>query len=318
MIKTMKRLSILLIFILINTTVFSQNSKPLMKDILSEYNFKTQSTTIDSLDISYIKEGVGEQTLLFVHGLSSNSDAWSKNISTLRKNYTCIALDLPGYGKSSKPEATYTPSYFAEILHKFITKLDLKNTILIGHSMGGQASIKLATTYPDTIEKLILVAPAGLEQFSEENAAFMKAFFTPESVKNTSDEQIEKNYALNFYAQPDDVSKMVNDRKKIKASSDFEAHCKAIVHSISGMLDDTVFNDLKSISQPTLVIFGDKDMLIPNRYFNPSLTVETVGDIAKKYIEGVTVTFIKDAGHFVQYEKPTEVNTLIQQFVDAE
>ncbi len=318
MINTMKRLSILLIFILINTTVFTQNSKPLMKDIMSEYNFETQSTTLDSLEISYVKEGDGEKTLLFVHGLSSNSDAWAKNINTLRKNYTCIALDLPGYGKSSKPEAAYTPTYFAEIIYKFIKELDLKNTILIGHSMGGQASIKLATTYPDAIEKLILVAPAGLEQFSETNAAFMKAYFTPESVENTTDEQIEKNYALNFYAQPEDVSKMVNDRKKIKDASDFEAHCKAIVNSISGMLDDTVFKELKQITQPTLVIFGDKDMLIPNRYFNPDLTIETVADIAKKQINSANITFVKDAGHFVQYEKPTEVNTLIQEFVAAE
>ncbi|WP_458628068.1 alpha/beta fold hydrolase [Winogradskyella sp. PC D3.3] len=287
-----------------------------MKDILSEYNFKTQSTTIDSLDISYIEEGKGPKTLLFVHGLSSNSDAWAKNIAQLRKNYKCIALDLPGYGKSSIPEADYTPTYFAEILYKFIEKLELKNTILIGHSMGGQASIKFATTYPNAIEKLILVAPAGLEQFSETNAQFMKAFFTPESVKNTSEEQIEKNYALNFYVQPKDVSKMINDRNRIKEASDFEAHCKAIVNSISGMLDDTVINDLEAISQPTLVLFGDKDMLIPNRYFNPNLTVETVGDIAKEHIPSVTVTFIKEAGHFVQFEKPTKVNTLIQQFVN--
>ena len=111
-----------------------------------------------------------------------------KTLHVLKKDYTCIALDLPGYGKSSKPDAAYTPSYFSEILHQFIEKLELKHIVLIGHSMGGQASIKFATTYPDAIEKLILVAPAGLEQFSETNAAFMKSFITPELVKNTSDD----------------------------------------------------------------------------------------------------------------------------------
>ncbi len=289
-----------------------------MKEILSSYDFKTHATTLNGLEISYIKEGSGEKTLLFVHGLSSNSDAWSKNIAVLKKDYTCIALDLPGYGKSSKPAANYTPSYFSEILHQFIEKLELKHIVLIGHSMGGQASIKLATMYPDAIEQLILIAPAGLEQFSETNAALMKSFFTANLVKNTTDIQIEKNFALNFYVQPEEVSKMISDRKKIKEASDFEAHCNAIISSVYGMLDDKVYSDLKAITQQTLVIFGDKDMLIPNRYFNPTLTTEAVGNIALENIEKVNLEFIKDAGHFVQFEKPKETNVIIKQFIDAQ
>ncbi|WP_178991068.1 alpha/beta fold hydrolase [Winogradskyella schleiferi] len=314
----MKRFGIVLIIVLFNTTLLSQNTKKPMKELLSDYKFQTYSTTLDSLEISYIKAGTGEKTLLFVHGLSSNSDAWSKNMATLKAEYTCIALDLPGYGKSSKPEADYTPSYFAKVLHQFIEKLALKNIILIGHSMGGQASIKFATTYPKEIEKLILVAPAGLEQFTEANAKMMKAYFTPEMVKNTTDEQIEKNYALNFHTVPESVSKMIDDRTKIKEASDFEAHCEAIVKSISGMLDDPVFKDLATISQPTLVLFGDKDQLIPNRFFNPKLSIEDIGNVAAEHIKSVKLNYVKDAGHFVQYEKPAEVNRLIEQFVNAE
>ncbi|WP_166643290.1 alpha/beta fold hydrolase [Gelidibacter sediminis] len=288
-----------------------------MKELLSDYDFKSQMVTVDDLEISYIKEGSGEKTLLFVHGLSSNADAWSKNIDALKNEYTCVALDLPGYGKSSKPEADYTASYFAEILYKFIEKLALKNIILVGHSMGGQASVKLAVHHPETIEKLILVAPAGLEQFSEASGNLMKSFLTPESVKNTTDEQIVKNYALNFHDQPEEVSKMIADRIRIKEASDFDAHCNAIVNSVSGMLNDPIHNDLKSISQPTLVIFGDKDMLIPNRYFNPTLTTKAVGEIALKYIPNARLECIENAGHFVQFEKPSEVNALIQEFVSG-
>lgn len=313
----MKKHIVLSIFTLITATLFSQNSDKLMKNIISQYDFKTHTVHIDSTEISYVKEGVGEKTVLFVHGLSSNADAWSKNIKTLKEHYTCIALDLPGYGKSSKPNAAYTPTYFAEILHKFIEKLELKNVILVGHSMGGQASIKLATSYKKDIQKLILVAPAGLEQFSENKASMLKNFFTVEIVKNTTDEQIEKNYALNFYKLPEDASRMINDRKQIKFATDFEAHCKAIVNSISGMLNDPVTNDLAQITQKTLVIFGTKDMLIPNRYLNPTLTTEAVGKIASENIKDVKVEFVIDAGHFVQFEKPMEVNLLIQQFIDA-
>lgn len=309
----MKNLSFFLAFTLITLSIYSQQP---MKELLSDYEFPTHYIRINDLEISYVKEGTGEETLLFIHGLSSNADAWSKNIATLKNEYTCIALDLPGYGKSSKPDADYTPTYFANLTYDFIQKMGLKTVVVIGHSMGGQASIKLATAHPATVEKLILVAPAGLERFSEANVTMMKTFFTTASVKNTTDTQIESNYALNFYVQPQEVSKMIADRKQIKAASDFDAHCNAIVKSVNGMLDEPVYADLNAISQKTLVIFGDKDMLIPNRYLNPTLTTEDVGHIALEHIENASLELIKDAGHFVQFEKPKEVNALIQKFVN--
>ena len=314
----MKQLKLVFFFTLISTTIFSQHQQKTMKDILSEYKFKTYSLALDSLTISYVKEGKGEKTLLFVHGLSSNSDAWSKNIQSLSEKYTCIALDLPGYGKSSKPKTDYTPSFFADVTHDFIDKLGLTNVVLIGHSMGGQASIKLATQHPEIVEKLILVAPAGLEQFSETEGAMIKSIYTTDMVKHTTDEQIRKNYALNFYKQPEDVSKMIEDRIKIKLSSDFEEHCEAIVKSVSGMIDDPAFENLKNISQQTLVIFGKNDMLIPNRYFHPTLTVEKVGNIALEEIKNVDLKYVDESGHFVQFEKPKDVNLLIKDFIEGE
>lgn len=309
----MKQLSIFFAFILINACVYSQ--KP-MKELLSDYDFQGHKITLKDLEVNYIKEGSGEKTLVFVHGLSSNADAWSKNIEALKTTYTCVALDLPGYGKSSKPDVNYTPTYFAEVVFQFIEKLKLQNVVLIGHSMGGQASVKLASQHPEAIKKLVLVAPAGLEQFSEASAKMMASFLTAESVKNTSEAQIVKNYALNFYEQPEEVSKMIADRIRIIEASDFDAHCNAIVKSVSGMLHDPITNDLQAVSQPTLVIFGDQDMLIPNRYFNPTLTTKTVGEIALNQIKNARLEFVENAGHFVQFEKPSEINALIHEFIE--
>jgi pimeloyl-ACP methyl ester carboxylesterase len=85
--------------------------------------------------------------------LSSNADAWSRNIESLKEKYTCVALDLPGFGKSSKVAPAYTPTYYADIVVK-IEKLKLKNVIVAGHSMGGQAAIKLAINHPDKLKNL--------------------------------------------------------------------------------------------------------------------------------------------------------------------
>ncbi|MDE1207853.1 alpha/beta fold hydrolase [Tenacibaculum larymnensis] len=314
----MKQLGLALIFILTSTIVLAQNPKKSMKKLLSAYEFKTRCVKVDDIEMTYLKEGKGDKTLLFLHGLSSNADAWFKNIETLKENYTCVAIDLPGHGKSSKPEEAYTPTFFADVVFKFIKKKRLKNVILVGHSMGGQASMKLVLMHPEVIEKLVLIAPAGLEQFSEAQGNILKSVYTAKVVKNTTDDQITKNYALNFYEQPKEVSKMIEDRIRIKQASDFNAHCEAIVKSVYGMLDDPVHKDLEKISQKTLVVFGNKDMLIPNRYLHPELTIQDVGNIAVDKIKNVTVKYVENCGHFAQFEKPEKVNLLIQEFVESD
>jgi len=312
----MSKKLLLLMLLSLSALTSCHSQKKLMKNIVAEYTFPTHTLSLDSLELSYIKTGNGTQTLLFIHGLSSNAEAWSKNIEQLQKHYTCVALDLPGFGKSSKLQVSYTPSYYAAVIYEFIQQLGLDKVVLIGHSMGGQAAIKLALSHPALIEKLVLVAPAGLERFSEASAKMMKAGYTAAVVKNTTEAQIEANYALNFYAVPAEASKMISDRKNIVNATDFDAHCDAIVKSIAGMLDEPVYDFLKELRPPTLVIFGEQDQLIPNRYFNPTLSTKQVAEVAQELIKNVQVEFIGESGHFVQFEKPKEVNLMIEQFVE--
>lgn len=311
----MKRVFLICLLIFCCFISISQNSSANMKNLLSEYNYVTNYIQIDTLDIAYVKEGNGAKTLLFVHGLSSNADAWSKNIEGLSAYYTCIAIDLPGYGKSSKIKTNYTPEFFAEVLHKFIDKMNLNNTILIGHSMGGQAAIKHSVLYPDEIKQLVLIAPAGFERFTEIESNLIKGAVLPEIIKNTTEEQIERNYLINFYKMPEDANKMMLDRKSIRNSSDFEEHCIAISSSVSGMLDMPVYDDLDKIALKTLVIFGENDMLIPNRYLHPQMTIQGIAESAKNELQNGQVEFVKESGHFVQYEKPHEVNSIILRFL---
>lgn len=310
---------LLLTLVLLPIVACSQTNDNTMKSIVSKYKFPTHYTTVDGVEIAYVAEGKGDKTLLFVHGLSSNLDAWSKNVAILKNDFKCVALDLPGYGKSGKPEeASYTPTYFSNIISGFIDTLQLKNVLLIGHSMGGQAVIKTAVNKPEKIEKLILVAPAGIETFTDAQGNIMKTMFTPDFVANTTNEQIKTNYALNFYNQPAEVNDMITDRIAIKEAADFEAHCHAISKSIAGMLDDTVVEDLKNISQNTLILYGKNDMLIPNRYFNPGLNVDEVGNKAKENIKSSVLVFVDESGHFLQFEQPDKVNALIKEFVEKE
>ena len=292
----------------------AQNTKP-MNEILLPYHFPTKYLQLKEGKIAYIKEGNGKKALIFLHGLSSNSDAWFRNIETLDKDFTCIAIDLPGFGKSYKNAEEFTATYFASIVKEFAEKMKMDKFTLVGHSMGGQTAIKFAAKYPEKLDKLILIAPAGIEKFSEFEGTAMKMVMNPTTIMASTEEQIDRNYQLNFYKMPKEAAQMIQDRKNIVKSADFEAHAIAIQKSVKGMLDDTVTQDLEKISSPTLILFGKNDALIPNKYLHPTLTIDELSKTAQESIKGSKLILINEAGHFLQFEKPIEVNKEIKEFL---
>ena len=114
------------------------------------------------------------------NGFASYLPVWAKNIQSLQQYYRCIALDLPGHGLSSREASyPYTISFYAETIYKCIQSLNLDKVILVGHSMGGQISVKLAVDYPELFSHLVLVAPAGFEKFSLSEKLLLKQFTMP-------------------------------------------------------------------------------------------------------------------------------------------
>lgn len=305
----------------INMT-YSQNSlnpyrnlEPLetMRDL--EYPFKVKYAELpDDIELAYVDEGSGDHTIIFIHGLGSYLKAWKKNINGLKDQYRCIAIDLPGYGKSSKKPHSGKMSFYARVVKNLIDKLQLKNVVLAGHSMGGQISIMAAINYPKTIEKLILVDPAGFETFTEGQKQWFRDVMTVEGVMKTTVEQIQTNLAYNFYNVPDDADFMITDRIAMRTANDFENYAYTVVQSVHGMVDEPVIDLLDQINQPTLIIFGEQDNLIPNRFLNPGRTVD-IARIGHEKIPDSKLEIIPRAGHFVQFEKPEAFNQAVKSFL---
>jgi len=127
---------------------------------------------------------------------------------------------------------------------------------------------------------------------------------------------IESNLGTNFYKMPDDAFFMVRDRYAMTgAGEEFLWYCYIIPKSIEGMVNEPVIRDLPNIKQPTLIVMGAADQLIPNRYLHGGSSAK----IARKggeLIPNSRVEVVKKAGHFVMYEKSEEVNSLIVDFLN--
>lgn len=291
------------------------NLKPIEQMEALEYPYQVRKEMLDSgIEIAYIDEGNGEKVILFIHGLGSYLPAWKNNIEGLKSSYRVIAIDLPGYGKSSKEPHSGKMSFYADVVKAFAEKLNLTDLTLAGHSMGGQIAMVTALNYPDLVKNLILVAPAGFEKFTEGQKQWFRNVMSLDGVKNTSAEDIQTNLAVNFYNMPEDADFMITDRIIMRNLKDFEHYCYAVVQSVNGMVDEPLLDLLPQIKQPTLIIFGEKDNLIPNRFLNPGKTCK-VAQVGKDKIPNSKLVMVPKAGHFVQFEKPIEVNTAISIFL---
>ncbi|ELR70538.1 hydrolase, alpha/beta fold family protein [Fulvivirga imtechensis AK7] len=284
--------------------------------IIKPYSFTTHYLDInDSTTIAYVDEGRGDKTLIFVHGLATYLPSWQKNIPELKKHYRCIAIDLPGYGRSSKSLSHATMSYYAQSINQLIEKLKLEKVTMVGHSMGAQVSMTVALQYPEKVESLILAAPAGFETFNEKEAIWLRSIFKPEAVAAASPEQIRFNYGLNFYKMTADVEFMIQDRIKMTAAKDFMLYCKTISKGVSGMLDEPVFQQLKDLQQPVMVVYGENDALIPNPILHKAVTTADIAKKGHEQLPNSQLKMIRECGHFVPFEKPDIFNRIIVDFL---
>ena len=117
---------------------------------------------IENLKIAYKDEGSG-QVVLCLHALGHSSKDFLSLYSLPHNNFRMISIDFPGQGISDNPNQTISSTYFAKITDEFIKKLDLKNLIIIGNSIGGATAIRIASNNAN-IRMLVLANPAGLDK----------------------------------------------------------------------------------------------------------------------------------------------------------
>jgi len=303
------------LFLALSATVATAQTTSSMQDIAYPPDTKTV-TLSEGTEIAYIDRGEGPYTLVFVHGLGTYLKSWQYNVDVLSMQYRCIALDLPGYGKSSKGDYLFDMAFFADYLQGFCAALNLESVVLVGHSMGGQVALTLALNDSVLVKKLVLIAPAGIETFSEEEANWLRKVYTPEVVKSATPEQLRKNYELNFFQWSHGAEALYRDRLLLRETVEYDGWSRMIPQCVAGMLDQPVFGRLGAITQPTLIIFGENDALIPNTMLHPTQNTHQIAQLAQASIPGSRLRLLPQAGHFVHWDQAALTNQAIREFLE--
>lgn len=280
------------------------------------YNFDYSIIKIDErISVAYYDTVIGNNTLIFIHGLSSYIPAWLKLIPLLQNKLRCIAIDLPGYGKSSEGVHEGTVTFYTEVLSLFIRKLKLENVTLVGHSMGGQISIASALQFPSLISRLVLLAPAGFETFSEKEKSLIKKYNTAQLYYSASEDDILASFRSNFFKMNDDIKPMIDDRINMRRWKNFGDYCNVVVNSLNGLLDYPVYDKLKELMQPSLIFFGKNDKWIPNKNLHKNTTTESIALNGASQIPNSKLILIDECGHFIPYEHPDLFGREIKSFM---
>jgi len=271
----------------------------------------------EDISIAYMDEGKGKQTLLFLHGLANYAPVWKYQLAGLSKTQRCIAIDLPGNGFSSRGEYPYSMFFYAECVVRFIEKMELKSVVLCGHSMGGQIALIIALRYPHLLDKLVLVAPAGIEYFQPHEVLLMQSAMSMSNLFYSDEHHLESAIQQSFFNTSNESGTIIDELKTIMHQYSLQQWRDMCIKSINGMLNEQVQQYLHNIDIPVLVIFGEQDRLIPNTLVHFGETPASVAKKGTALLSNASYKMVALAGHFVQVERAGEVNALIGAFLES-
>jgi len=255
--------------------------------------------------------------LLFIHGLGSFGGAWQELIHKLSPNYRCIAIDLPGFGKSAIGDFTADIPFFVKVLHQFIHVLEIEDDLyLMGHSMGGHISLAYALEAQAKLKGMVLLASAGIETFLVTEAQQIKDMFDLETYLNLSALSIRYLMELNFYhPQLAFVQMLIEERLSQLGTASYPQRIRTISQAVVGMLDYPVFEQLTQIKIPCLIIYGANDQLIPNQKLHPHLNTAAIAQSAATQLPFSTSHVLAECGHFPHVDQLEHVSELIDGFI---
>jgi 2-hydroxy-6-oxonona-2,4-dienedioate hydrolase len=220
------------------------------------------------------------QPLVLVHGLVVSSAYMLPLARKLARKYRLYVPDLPGHGRSSKPESALSVDTLAEVLFKWMMAMQLENAALVANSFGCQIAINLANHFPQAVTKLILI---GIPN-SEESSILV---------------QFSKLLLDIAYEKSSIVPIVLQDFWKtdpIRALDTFRT-----------MQNDDIRGTLKSLQIPTLLIRGENDILVPSSW---------VDEIAELMPNSKSAT-VPAAGHATQFTQPEQTARLIDEFLQS-
>jgi pimeloyl-ACP methyl ester carboxylesterase len=260
------------------------------------YNFCQPSATKPKIEnagvtIDFTDNGIGDTTLLFVHGWCINKTYWSGQVDYFKNKYRVVTMDLAGFGNSGTNRTIWTVEEFGKDVLAVIVALDLKNIILIGHSMSGEIILEAASHAPERVIGLI-----GIDNFTDVgkdviNQEAIDRYFEP--FRNDFKKAGRSFVNSLFYNRTD-------SKIRARVLTDFENSnpliaIESLRQNVNYLTKET--RTLKALGLRVYLINSDKNPINKIGFDSNGIRYD--------------LQIIDGTGHYPMIEKPTEFNLLL-------
>jgi pimeloyl-ACP methyl ester carboxylesterase len=220
--------------------------------------------------------------LVLLHGIGGCVNWWDGVLPALTPYFRTYALDLPGFGRSWRMSGFYSIDHLADYLGQWLKLVGLEKVTLLGHSLGGQVATRFAARHPEQIERLILVAPAGLWPTRQER--------------------------LQWFVKAPRVKVPLQQVLTI-ATGTMRTDALALLLSLNAILQDgkRATESLNALTMPTLVLWGTADSVLPPVLGPRVLSCITNAPARLEYIENGT--------HDMMFDQAEAFNRRLLEFL---
>ena len=244
--------------------------------------------------------------IVFIHGTSASLHTWDTLSSLLKTNKKIIRLDLPAFGLTGPNRLNqYDFNFYNQFLDEFLLKLNVTKCIVAGNSLGGSIAWNYAIASPDKVKQLILLDASGYPKKDEKGSLGFKLAAIPvlnQALKHISPiSLIRKSLEDAFYDKSLVTEKMVQQYHDMLLR---EGNRAAVLELFQHPMKPDA-TKIKTITQPTLIIWGKEDQLIS--YKNAALF--------KQDIRNSQILVLDKVGHIPMEEAPNQVATAILKFI---
>ena len=241
--------------------------------------------------------------LVFLHGYTGMLETWNNLYSYFTenqklKNVPAIFIDNLGSGKSPQPEGKYSTFLMGEKILEVLNNLQIKNVILVGHSLGGAIAQEIAINHPDLVKQLFLIS-----SFAKVDAVCSQLLSSRYELMlaGTNKELIAKVSIPTIFAN-----------KYIESGNNLEVAIKRVINNpqgINGMygqltacLDHNTLDTIDKINCNTIIITGDTDLLVNKKH----------SEVMHSLIKQSKLLFVTNCGHMIQLEEVEQLFNIFQ------
>ena len=241
--------------------------------------------------------GSGTTAVVFVHGWNCDLTFWRAQVPAVDGRVRAIFLDLPGFGRSDKPDVAYTMDYFAGAVDAVLRAAGVEHAVLVGHSMGAPVARQYYRRFRPKVKALVVVDGALRMPFgdSAQTARFVAQWEGADYAERMS------GMVDAMFAGSADTSLRASVKRQMMATPQ-----RVAASAMRGMADGAIWRD-DPIEVPLLAVMAG----------SRNWSADYVAYV-KRLAPGVRYETMSGVGHFLMLERPAEFNAMLADFLRSQ